>query len=177
MSKVGKYPVSIPKGVSVSVKDHLITIKGASGQHSVSCPEVLNIDLQEECIALTPCDKTPKTRALWGTLRSLLAHKVQGFVQPFEQVIDLVGVGYKAAVQGKTLKMQLGYSHDVDYVIPEKVNIRCDKPTQITVSSFDKEQVGRVVSQLVAFRPPEPYKGKGLIRVGRPVFRKEGKKK
>lgn len=177
MSRVGKHEVPVPSSVTVSQEGSVYTFKGKLGQHSLAFPECLHIEKGEHGYKITPKDETQGTRALWGTFQRLMSNIVKGVSEGFTVNLDLVGVGYKAAVQGKTLVLQLGYSHDINYDIPEGVTIKCEKPTSIAITASSKQQAGSIAALLRSYRKPEPYKGKGVIRVGEFVVRKEGKKK
>jgi large subunit ribosomal protein L6 len=178
MSRVGKNPIPVPGSVQLSLKGALIEGKSVHGSFSLVLPEGVSANCSGASLELSiSSPQDTRLRALWGTMRSLVAGYILGLDKPFSSKIDLVGVGYKASVQGKNLVLSLGYSHDVVFPIPEATKIVCEKPTTIVVSGTNKQQVGQVVRQLQNYRPPEPYKGKGLIREGQYVLRKEGKKK
>jgi large subunit ribosomal protein L6 len=155
----------------------MLNIKKGSIEKSYVVPSRLKVEISNEGIALTPRDDAQLTNTLWGTSQRNISNIVKGLAEGFKVVLELVGVGYKAAVQGKKLILQLGYSHDIEHEIPEGISIVCASPTSISVSGNCKKQVGDVVAQLRKYRKPEPYKGKGVIRTGEFVYRKEGKKK
>lgn len=177
MSRVGKKPISPPAGVTVQVKGQEVSTKGPKGQLSFRAPDDVEVIQDGAVVALRPRKDDPRTRALWGMTRAIIASHVEGVAKGYEQGLDLVGVGYRAAMQGKRLQLQLGFSHDVFYDPPEGVVIAVPKPTEIKISGIDKQAVGQVAAEIRMFRPPEPYKGKGVKRTGEYVRRKEGKKK
>jgi len=177
MSRVGKYPVVLPQGVGCSYEAPHLKIKGPKGEMSLALPPCLTPEIKDGKVLLSPDLAVGEARRLWGTSRSLLQNMVKGVSDGFTTVLEIEGVGYRASVQGSVLKMQMGYSHDVDFPIPDGIQIKCDKPTQISVFAVDRQKLGQVVANIQSFRPPEPYKGKGIRRAGQFVFRKEGKKK
>ncbi|MDR0640707.1 MAG: 50S ribosomal protein L6 [Holosporales bacterium] len=177
MSRVGKHSVQIPSGVSVALDGNMLTIKKGSIEETYKVPDCLKVENTESGILFTPLDSAQSTRALWGTSQRNVKNIVTGLDTGFKIELEMVGVGYKAAVSGKKLTMQLGYSHDITFDIPDGISINCPKPTAIVVSGHDKKQVGDVAAVLRCYRKPEPYKGKGVIRSGEFVYRKEGKKK
>jgi len=177
MSRVGKYPVVLPQGVGCSLEGDSLKVKGPKGENLLSIPSCVTAEIREGKVFLSPDLGVVESRRLWGTTRSLLQNVVKGVFEGFTTLLEIEGVGYRASVQGAILKMQMGYSHDIDFPIPDGVQIKCDKPTQIAVTSIDRQRLGQVVANIQSFRPPEPYKGKGIRRAGQFVFRKEGKKK
>lgn len=177
MSRVGKNEVSVPSGVTLAVNGSVVSISGKAGSKSYTVPECINFEKTDKGFKVTPKDLTQQTRSLWGTAQRTLANMVQGFDKGFSLNVELVGVGYRAAVTGNNLTLQLGFSHDIIYPIPAGITIKCEKPTSIAISGFDKQLVGTVGADLRKYRKPEPYKGKGVIREGEFVVRKEGKKK
>lgn len=177
MSRVGKHQINIPAGVSVTCTGNDLKIKKGNTEKDYSVPECLELKVSSEGILLTPKNDEKTTNALWGTSQRNLSNIIHGLDKGFKVDLELVGVGYKAAVQGKKLVLQLGFSHDVEFDIPEGISIVCSKPTSISVSGHCKKQVGEVAAQLRSYRKPEPYKGKGVMKVGEFVYRKEGKKK
>ncbi len=177
MSRVGKHPVEIPGGVEVAIADNVLTAKGSKGTLSVPLNEAVTVTQEDGRIVVAPRDDSQRSRTMWGTVRSLINNAVIGASQGFSVRMEINGVGYRAAVQGKTLNLQLGYSHDINYPIPDGISITCERPTAIEVSGADKRQVGQVASEIRAYRPPEPYKGKGIKYEGEYIARKEGKKK
>lgn len=177
MSRVGKNPVEIPSGVEVAIAEDVLTAKGSKGTLTVSLHEAVNVTQENGTIVVAPRDDSKRARTMWGTMRSLINNAVVGASDGFAVRMEISGVGYRAAVQGKTLNLQLGYSHDINYPIPDGISIRCERPTLIEVSGADKHQVGQVASEIRGYRPPEPYKGKGIKYEGEYIARKEGKKK
>ena len=177
MSRVGQKPVEVPSGVEVAIKGNLVTAKGKLGERSVELIDVVSASLEEGAVVVKPLDESKHARAMWGTTRSLLQSLVTGVSEGFTKNLEINGVGYRAAVQGKTLNLQLGYSHDVSYPIPDGIEIKCERPTAIAISGADKQRVGQVAAEIRAYRPPEPYKGKGVKYAEETILRKEGKKK
>lgn len=182
MSRIGRAPVVIPEGVECRLEGNVFHAKGKKGQLSLTLPQVLKAELEGGKVSLSVLNEEAFSRALWGTFRSHVANAVKGVSEGFRQVLDIEGVGYRAAVAGNTLKMALGYSHDVDFPIPQDVQIVCEKPTTIVVSGADRQRVGQIAAEIQSFRPPEPYKGKGIkkgegLKPVRPLRRKQGKKK
>ena len=177
MSRIGKNPVSIPSGVSVEFDDGGITVKGAKGMLSMAILDDVIVKQEDDSITVAPRDGGKRARAMWGLHRSLIANLVTGVTDGFTKELELIGVGYRAQVQERNLVLQLGYSNDVEYEIPEGINISCERPTAIKFEGIDKQLVGKVAAEIRGYRPPEPYKGKGIRYVGEYVLRKEGKKK
>jgi large subunit ribosomal protein L6 len=177
MSRVGKKPVSVPSGVTANMAGHTISVKGPKGALSLVVDERVAVTLDKGEIKVDPKDESKEARALWGTTRANLNNIMTGVTKGFERKLEITGVGYRAAVQGKNLQLALGYSHDVLYPIPEGIAIATPKPTEIVVSGIDKKKVGQVAAEIRAYRPPEPYKGKGVKYADEFIFRKEGKKK
>jgi large subunit ribosomal protein L6 len=177
MSRVGKHPVEIPSGVNVVLNNRILTGKGKNGEFEFRVHDSVNAEIIDSKIVFKPCDDSKEARSMWGTCRAIVSKAVQGLVKDFVRKITLAGVGYKASVQGKNLVMQLGYSHDIVFEVPEGVKITCESPTVVAVAGADRQRVGEVVKRLQKFRAPEPYKGKGVIIEGQYVYRKEGKKK
>jgi large subunit ribosomal protein L6 len=177
MSRIGKKPVPVPAGVTANVAGQLVKIKGSKGELSFSVPEDCSVAMENGSIAVQPRFETKRARALWGTSRARVANLVLGVTTGFEKKLEINGVGYKAAVNGKVLKLSLGYSHDIDYPIPEGVAIVTPKPTEIIITGIDKQVVGQTAAEIRDYRGPEPYKGKGVKYAGEFIFRKEGKKK
>ncbi|WP_203294592.1 50S ribosomal protein L6 [Maricaulis parjimensis] len=177
MSRIGKLPVAIPGGVNVTLADDSLTVKGPKGELSMPIVEQVSLSQGEDGLTVTPVDESKKSRAMWGMQRALVANLVQGVTAGFEKDLELVGVGYRAQMQGSSLKLSLGLSHDVIYDAPEGVTISCPKPTEVKIAGADKQKVGQVAAEIRRFRPPEPYKGKGIKYVGEYIRRKEGKKK
>ncbi|HWV42990.1 50S ribosomal protein L6 [Pseudorhodoplanes sp.] len=177
MSRVGKKPVSVPSGVTANVSGQTINVKGPKGALSLVVDERVVVAMDKGEIKVDPKDESKEARALWGTTRANLNNIMTGVTKGFERRLEITGVGYRAAVQGKNLQLALGYSHDVLYPIPEGIAVATPKPTEIVVSGIDKKKVGQVASEIRAYRPPEPYKGKGVRYADEFIFRKEGKKK
>jgi large subunit ribosomal protein L6 len=177
MSRIGKKPVVVPAGVTAKVDGQLVSVKGAKGQLEFLVPDVVSVVHQDNVIKVDPRNETKRARALWGTSRARVNNIVLGVTAGFEKKLEITGVGYRAAVQGKTLQLALGYSHDVNYPIPAGVTIVTPKPTEITISGIDKRQIGQIAAEIRALRAPEPYKGKGVKYANEFIFRKEGKKK
>ena len=177
MSRLGKKPIPAPAGVTVSVKGQDISVKGPKGGLAFRAHDDVEVRFADGAIAVKPRHETTRARALWGTTRAILANYVKGVTQGFEKSLDLTGVGYRAAMQGGKLQLQLGYSHDVVYSPPEGIAIVTPKPTEIKISGIDPQIVGQVAAEIRSYRPPEPYKGKGVRYTGEYIRRKEGKKK
>jgi large subunit ribosomal protein L6 len=178
MSRIGKHPVTIPSGVSVRVDGQTVAVKGRLGELSERLPDEVVIEQSEAAIKVTPRrPEEQRDRAMWGLARSLLANMVEGVANGFERRLEISGVGYRAAVDGKILSLQLGYSHDIKFAVPDDIEVRCETPTAITVSGASRQRVGQIASEIRRFRKPEPYKGKGIRYAGERILRKEGKKK
>jgi large subunit ribosomal protein L6 len=177
MSRVGKKPVAVPSGVTATVDGQLVKVKGSKGELSFVVPENVSIAMEDGAVAVNPRDETKDARAKWGMSRSQVANLVEGVTKGFERKLEINGVGYRAAVAGKVLKLSLGYSHDVEYAIPTGITITTPKPTEVVVAGIDKRQVGQTAAEIREFRSPEPYKGKGVKYADEFIFRKEGKKK
>lgn len=177
MSRVGKHQVTIPSGVQHAVNGNVLTFKKGNVERVYEVPSCIKVEKTADGILFKPLNNEKQTRALWGTSQRNVANIVFGLDQGFKVDLEMVGVGYKAAVSGKKLTMQLGFSHDVEYDIPEGIAIACPKPTTISISGHSKKQVGDVAAFLRSYRKPEPYKGKGVMKSGEFVYRKEGKKK
>ena len=177
MSRIGKKPVAVPSGVTASVDGQLVKVKGSKGELSFVVPENVSVSHADGAISVMPRDETKRARAMWGMSRSQVANLVQGVTAGYEKKLEINGVGYKAAIAGPVLKLSLGFSHDVDYPIPQGIQITTPKPTEIVVTGIDKQKVGQTAAEIREYRGPEPYKGKGVKYVGEFIFRKEGKKK
>jgi large subunit ribosomal protein L6 len=177
MSRVGKKPVAVPAGVTASVTGQHVKVKGAKGELSFSAPEEVVVAMDNGQITVTPKGQDKRSRAMWGMSRAQVANLMVGVSNGFEKKLEITGVGYKAAVQGRILKLSLGYSHDIDYEIPAGITIVTPKPTEINISGIDKQVVGQTAAEIRDYRGPEPYKGKGVRYAGEFIFRKEGKKK
>jgi large subunit ribosomal protein L6 len=177
MSRIGKKPVPLPTGVSATVKNGEVKVKGPKGELSLRLVEGVEASVEKDGVVVKPRDLTDQSRAQWGLQRTLVNNLVLGVSKGFAQQLEIAGVGFRAAVQGKNLQLQLGYSHDVIYPIPTGIDIKCEKPTLILVSGADKQKVGQVAAEIRGFRKPEPYKGKGIKYAEEKIRRKEGKKK
>ena len=177
MSRVGKYPVTVPAGTTVQVADGTIEAKGKLGQRSLKLVDEIEAVLEEGKLWIKPRSDSQRARMMWGTYRALAQSLVTGVSEGFTKALEISGVGYRAAVEGKTLKLQLGYSHDVIFPIPSDVQIKTERPTAIAVSGIDRQRVGQVAAEIRAYRGPEPYKGKGIRYADETILRKEGKKK
>ena len=177
MSRIGKNPVEIPDGVTIDVVGQVVTAKGKQGELKTTISDDVNIVMQDKLITLKPLSKTTEALKMWGTSRSVLSNLVSGVSDGFSRNLEIQGVGYRAQVQGKELILQLGFSHEIRYLIPENIKIQCPDQTHISVNGPDKQKVGQTAAEIRSFRPPEPYKGKGIRYEGEYVFRKEGKKK
>lgn len=177
MSRVGKNPVPIPKGTEVTLEGQVLKAKGKLGELSITLHEEVEGVIEDDQVIIRPRGNHKKARAMWGTFRSQAQNIIQGVSEGFTKNLEITGVGYRAAVEGRNLKLQLGYSHDVLYPIPEGIEIKCERPTAVAISGHNKQQVGQVASEIRAWREPEPYKGKGVRYANEYIFRKEGKKK
>src|SRR6516165_909954 len=166
MSRIGKKPVLIPAGVTAKVDGQAISIKGGKGELHFTAPDDVNVAFADNQIAVSPRSDTKKARAMWGMTRSMVNNLVIGVSKGFERKLEITGVGYKAVVAGKNLQLSLGYSHDVNYPIPEGIAIAAPKPTEVSISGIDKRRVGQIAAEIRALRPPEPYKGKGVKYAG-----------
>jgi large subunit ribosomal protein L6 len=177
MSRIGKKPVPVPSGVTANVEGQTVKMKGPKGALSFLVPDEVSVKLEDGKVKVDPRNETKRARSMWGTSRTLVNNLVTGVTKGYEKKLEITGVGYRAALQGKNLQIALGYSHDVIYPIPEGIAIVAPKPTEIVITGIDKQKVGQVAAEIRAFRPPEPYKGKGVRYAGEYIFRKEGKKK
>jgi large subunit ribosomal protein L6 len=177
MSRIGKKAVAVPQGVTAAVEGQTVKIKGPKGAMQVVVHDDIAVKMDKGAIQLDPRHETKRARAQWGTSRTLVNNLIAGVTKGFEEKLEITGVGFRAAVQGKALNLQLGFSHDVNFAIPQGITIATPKPTEVVISGMDKQQVGQVAAEIRGFRPPEPYKGKGVKYVGEYIFRKEGKKK
>lgn len=177
MSRVGKRPVAIPSGVTASVEGQTVKVKGPKGQLQFVVHDDVEVKFDKGEVKVAPKFKTNRAQAMYGTARAQVANLVEGVTKGFEKKLEITGVGYRAAMQGKNLQLALGYSHDVVYAIPEGITIAVPKPTEITITGIDSQRVGQVAAEIRAYRPPEPYKGKGVKYANEFIFRKEGKKK
>ncbi len=177
MSRIGKRAVAIPTGVTASVEGQTVKMKGPKGALEIVLPNEVVAKLEKGSLKVDPRNETKRARSMWGTSRSLVSNLVTGVTKGFEKKLEINGVGYRAAVQGKNLQIALGYSHDVVYPIPAGIAIATPKPTEVVITGIDRQKVGQVAAEIRGFRPPEPYKGKGVKYSGEYIFRKEGKKK
>ena len=177
MSRIGKKAVPIPSGVTANVEGQTVKVKGPKGALQVVLPDEVTVKMEGGGVKVDPRNETKRARSMWGTSRTLVNNLVTGVTKGYERKLEITGVGYRAALQGKNLQIALGYSHDVIYPVPEGITIATPKPTEILVSGIDKQKVGQVAAEIRDFRPPEPYKGKGVKYAGEYIFRKEGKKK
>jgi large subunit ribosomal protein L6 len=177
MSRIGKKPVALPKGVTATVEGKTVKVKGPKGELKVTLVAEVDAKVDDHGVHVTPKEGAERGRQMWGLSRTLVNNLVVGVTQGFTQKLEINGVGYRAAVQGKNLQLQLGFSHDVAYPIPAGISIVCEKPTSIAVSGIDKQLVGQVAAEIRSYRPPEPYKGKGVKYAEEYILRKEGKKK
>ncbi|MCG2840793.1 50S ribosomal protein L6 [Sandaracinobacter sp. RS1-74] len=177
MSRIGKKPVTIPAGVQASINGGIIEVKGPKGTLSMPLVEDIAYIIEGNEIQVNPANETKRARAFWGMQRTMVSNLVVGVSDGFTKVLEITGVGYRASVQGKTLKLQLGFSHDVNYDIPEGITIKTPDQTTVEISGSDRQKVGQVAAEIRRWRKPEPYKGKGIKYRGEFIFRKEGKKK
>lgn len=177
MSRVGKYPVEIPAGVQVAIAGDILTAKGKLGELKLKLTDLVDAKIEGNKLSVAPKTESTPARMMWGTTRALAASMVKGVSEGFSRTMEITGTGYRAAVQGKNLVINLGFSHDVIYPVPDGIKITCEKPTSIKVEGIDKRLVGQVAAEIRAYRPPEPYKGKGVKYVDETILRKEGKKK
>jgi large subunit ribosomal protein L6 len=177
MSRIGKKPVAIPAGVTATMEDGTLSMKGPKGVLSLQMVEEVVYTLEVGAVNISPVNKSTKARSYWGMQRTLVQNLVDGVTEGFSKVLEITGVGYRANVQGSILKLQLGFSHDVDFAIPEGIDIKTPDNTTVEISGMDKQKVGQVAAEIRRWRKPEPYKGKGIKYRGEYIFRKEGKKK
>ncbi len=177
MSRLGKKPIPAPNGVTITVKGQDVNVKGPKGTLNFRAHDDVEVAFGNGELSVKPRHETPRARALWGTTRAVLAANVKGVSEGFEKNLEMTGVGYRAAMQGKNLQMQLGYSHEIIYEAPEGITLATPKPTEIKVSGIDPQAVGQAAAEIRSYRPPEPYKGKGVRYAGERIRRKEGKKK
>jgi large subunit ribosomal protein L6 len=177
MSRIGKKPVIVPAGVTAKVDGQSISVKGGKGELSFTAPDNVSVALVDGKIVVTPRNDSTQARAMWGTTRSMINSLMIGVSNGFERKLEITGVGYKAVISGKSVRLSLGYSHDVTFPIPAGIAIAAPKPTEISITGIDKRQVGQTAAEIRALRPPEPYKGKGVKYADEFIFRKEGKKK
>jgi large subunit ribosomal protein L6 len=177
MSRIGKKPVTIPSGVTAQIEDGTLSVKGPKGTLTMGLSDLIDYKVQGEEITVKPANDTRAARNHWGMQRTLVSNLVEGVTDGFTKVLEISGVGYRASAQGKKLKLQLGYSHDVDLDVPEGLEIKTPDQTTVEISGIDKQAVGQFAAEIRRWRKPEPYKGKGIKYRGEYVFRKEGKKK
>ena len=177
MSRIGKKAVPVPAGVTVNLAGTNVSVKGPKGELKFVLTDRVIAKMQEDGVKVDPVNKSKEARSAWGMSRTMISYMVTGVTTGYSKTLEISGVGYRAAVQGKALQLNLGYSHDISYPIPDGIDIKTPKPTEIVVSGIDKQQVGQVAAEIREFRGPEPYKGKGVKYQGEYIFRKEGKKK
>jgi len=177
MSRIGKKPVTVPGGVTAQVNGQEVKVKGPKGELKHVLADAMVAKLEDGGIDVAMREDTKEARALWGMSRTMVANLIAGVTEGFTKKLEITGVGYRAAVQGSNLQLQLGYSHDIAFSIPQGIQIVCPKPTEIVITGIDKQKVGQVAAEIRRFRPPEPYKGKGIKYAGEFILRKEGKKK
>jgi large subunit ribosomal protein L6 len=177
MSRIGKKAVAVPGGVTANVQGQTVSVKGPKGALSLVLPDEVIAKMEKNAIKVDPRNDSKRARSQWGTSRTLVANLMAGVTKGFEERLEITGVGFRAAVQGKNLQLQLGYSHDVVYPIPDGITIATPRPVEIVITGMDRQKVGQVAAEIRDFRPPEPYKGKGVKYAGEYIFRKEGKKK
>lgn len=177
MSRIGKKPVTIPEGVTASVDGQTVTAKGPKGELQFVVNKEVLVKMEDGAIVVDPRDETKDARSKWGMSRTMVSNIIEGVKDGFSKTLEINGVGYRAAMQGKNVQLSLGFSHEVVYEVPEGVEVACPKPTEIVVSGINKQKVGQVAAEIRSYRPPEPYKGKGVKYADETIFRKEGKKK
>ena len=177
MSRIGKKAVPVPAGVTVSVSGQNVSVKGPKGELKLVLVEHVLAKMEAGAVKVDPKDQSKLARSCWGMSRTLVANMIKGVTEGFSKSLEINGVGYRAAVQGKVVQLNLGYSHDVNYPIPAGIDIKTPKPTEIVITGIDRQRVGQVAAEIREFRGPEPYKGKGVKYAGEYIFRKEGKKK
>jgi len=177
MSRIGKRPVPVPAGVTAAIEGKILSVKGPKGTLTLDLADEVTYEIGDGGISVQPANDTKRARSFWGMQRTLVANLIAGVTDGYTKQLLITGVGYRANVQGKNLKLQLGYSHDVDYAIPEGITIATPDQTTVNISGIDKQKVGQVAAEIRRWRKPEPYKGKGIKYAGEFIFRKEGKKK
>lgn len=177
MSRIGKKPVTVPAGVTASIDGRVLSVKGPKGTLSLNLRDEISYTVEDGGIVVKPANETKQARAFWGMQRTLVQNLVTGVTEGFTKKLLITGVGYRAASQGKVLKLQLGYSHDVNIDVPEGIEIKTPDQTTVEISGIDKQKVGQIAAEICRWRKPEPYKGKGIKYDGEFIFRKEGKKK
>jgi len=177
MSRIGKSPVKVPQGVDVKLAGQILTAKGKLGEGTITLVDDVSVELNDGVITVAPRSESRRARNMWGTSRTMVNNLVHGVAEGFTENLEINGVGYRAAVQGKELVLALGYTHDIKYPIPAGVTMKTEKPTTIAITGPNKQQIGQIAAEIRAFRPPEPYKGKGVKYASETIIRKEGKKK
>jgi large subunit ribosomal protein L6 len=177
MSRIGKRPVAIPSGVTADIEGSILTVKGPKGTLTLNMRDEISYTVGDDSILVKPANDSKQARAFWGMQRTLVENLMTGVTQGYTKVLEITGVGYRANIQGKNLKLQLGYSHDVDFAVPTDIEVKTPDNTTIEISGIDKQKVGQVAAEIRRWRKPEPYKGKGIKYRGEYIFRKEGKKK
>lgn len=177
MSRIGKKPIDVPAGVTATLNGQDLTVKGAKGEMSMSFVAEVSAEHKDDKITIIPANDSKTARSMWGMQRTLVSNLIEGVTNGFEKKLEINGVGYRAALKGKILNLQLGFSHDINFPIPEGITINCPDQTTVLISGIDKQKVGQVAAKIREFRKPEPYKGKGVKYAGEYIFRKEGKKK
>ena len=177
MSRIGKRPVPLPSGVTASTEGQILSVKGPKGQLALQMRDEIAYDIGDDGILVKPANETKQARAFWGMQRTLVQNLVTGVSEGFTKTLEITGVGYRAAAQGKNLRLQLGYSHDVNFPVPEGIEVKTPDPNTVEISGIDRQKVGQVAAEIRRWRKPEPYKGKGIKYRGEYIFRKEGKKK
>ncbi|HEX5535876.1 MAG TPA: 50S ribosomal protein L6 [Sphingobium sp.] len=177
MSRTGKKPVAIPAGVTATLDAGIVSMKGPKGTLTLPMADEVTYTLEDGKLTILPANESKRARSFWGMQRTMIQNLVTGVTEGYTKVLEITGVGYRANAQGKTLKLQLGYSHDVDYPVPEGIEIKTPDNTTVEISGIDKQKVGQVAAEIRRWRKPEPYKGKGIKYRGEYIFRKEGKKK
>ncbi|GAB5449506.1 50S ribosomal protein L6 [Gymnodinialimonas sp.] len=177
MSRIGKKPVELPGGVEASVSGQTIEVKGPKGTRSFKATDDVSLAIEDNAISVTPRGKSKRARQQWGMSRTMVQNLVTGVSDGFKKELEIQGVGYRAQMQGNVLKLSLGYSHDVDFTVPEGITVTCPKNTEVIIEGNDQQVVGQVAANIREWRAPEPYKGKGIRYKGEYIFRKEGKKK
>ncbi len=177
MSRIGKKPVAVPSGVTASTANGLLSVKGPKGELTMPMSDLIDYKIEDGAIGVKPANETRQARAFWGMQRTLVQNLVTGVTEGFIKVLEINGVGYRAQASGNTLKLQLGYSHDVDIAVPEGLEVKTPDNTTVEISGIDKQKVGQLAAEIRRWRKPEPYKGKGIKYRGEYIFRKEGKKK
>ena len=177
MSRIGKVPVAIPSGVTAAIENGVLSVKGPKGNLTLGMREEISYAVDGNTIVIKPANATKAARAFWGMQRTLVSNLVQGVTEGFTKTLEITGVGYRAAMQGKNLRLQLGYSHDVNIAVPEELTVATPDQTTVVISGNDRQKVGQLAAEIRRWRKPEPYKGKGIKYRGEYIFRKEGKKK